>query len=145
MFISITYCAVRWGHECERSGHSSPYILVTFYFILVSNGPIRSVVLPSINHFLDQFPVSLSLPIIFWLKLEYLPAPAAEAAAKEMFSVSERAKLHAAMVIFQIGYAGNHIILRVALNVGISKLVFLIYRTTIGLLLLSPFAYFLEK
>ncbi|XP_074381721.1 protein WALLS ARE THIN 1-like isoform X2 [Apium graveolens] len=60
-------------------------------------------------------------------------------------SVPERVQLHIAMIIFQIGYAGNHIILRIALNVGISKLVFLIYRITIGLLLLSPFAYFLEK
>lgn len=60
-------------------------------------------------------------------------------------SVPERVKLHIAMIIFQIGYAGNHIILKIALNGGISKLVFLIYRITIGLLLLSPFAYFLEK
>ncbi|XP_065852544.1 protein WALLS ARE THIN 1-like [Euphorbia lathyris] len=54
-------------------------------------------------------------------------------------------KLHIAMTIFQFGYAGNHVILRAALNMGISKLVFPIYRNIIALLLLAPFAFFLEK
>ncbi|WCJ43519.1 nodulin MtN21 /EamA-like transporter family protein [Euphorbia peplus] len=53
--------------------------------------------------------------------------------------------LHIAMTIFQLGYAGNHVILRAALNMGISKFVFPLYRNIIALLFLAPFAYFLEK
>ncbi|MBA0690036.1 hypothetical protein Goari_007734, partial [Gossypium aridum] len=38
-----------------------------------------------------------------------------------------------------------HIVSRVALNIGVSKVVYPVYRNIIALLLLSPFAYFLEK
>ncbi|KAJ8764458.1 hypothetical protein K2173_006198 [Erythroxylum novogranatense] len=62
-----------------------------------------------------------------------------------MCSASEQTKLHLAMTIFQLGYAGNHVILRAALNLGISKLVFPVYRNVIALVLLAPLAYFLEK
>ncbi|KDP32670.1 hypothetical protein JCGZ_13668 [Jatropha curcas] len=67
------------------------------------------------------------------------------APSKGLCSIPERTKLHIAMGIFQLGYAGNHVILRAALNMGISKLVFPVYRNIIALLLLAPFAYFLEK
>ncbi|PPD84280.1 hypothetical protein GOBAR_DD18790 [Gossypium barbadense] len=40
---------------------------------------------------------------------------------------------------------GFHIVSRVALNIGVSKVVYPVYRNIIALLLLSPFAYFLEK
>jgi hypothetical protein len=40
-------------------------------------------------------------------------------------------------------YAGFHIVSRAALN--ISTIVFIVYRNLISLVLLSPFAYFLEK
>uniref|UniRef100_A0A2P2JN80 WAT1-related protein n=1 Tax=Rhizophora mucronata TaxID=61149 RepID=A0A2P2JN80_RHIMU len=60
-------------------------------------------------------------------------------------SVPERVQLHLAMLALQFGYAGFHVVSRAALNMGISKLVFIIYRNIIALLLLSPFAYFLEK
>ncbi|KAF2290812.1 hypothetical protein GH714_015577 [Hevea brasiliensis] len=62
-----------------------------------------------------------------------------------MCAVPERTKLQIAMTIFQFGYAGNHVILRAALNMGISKLVFPVYRNITALLLLAPVAYFLEK
>ncbi|KAM4117522.1 hypothetical protein ACB094_02G131100 [Castanea mollissima] len=65
--------------------------------------------------------------------------------AKRMAKVPERAMLHLVMTAWQFGYAGNHIILRAALNMGVSKLVFPLYRNIIALLALAPFAYFLEK
>ncbi|CAN1225880.1 Protein WALLS ARE THIN 1 [Linum perenne] len=62
-----------------------------------------------------------------------------------IWAEAEKMKLHIAMTVFQLGYAGNHVILRAALNLGISKLVFPIYRNLVALLFLAPFAYFLEK
>ena len=64
---------------------------------------------------------------------------------RKMSPVATRAKLHVAMVVFQTGYAGNHVIMRFALNLGVSKLVFPLYRTIIALSVLAPSAYFLEK
>ncbi|XP_022144240.1 protein WALLS ARE THIN 1-like [Momordica charantia] len=60
-------------------------------------------------------------------------------------SIPERFQLHAAMLALQFGYAGFHVVSRAALNMGISKLVFPVYRNVIALLLLLPFAYFIEK
>ncbi|XP_010533584.1 PREDICTED: protein WALLS ARE THIN 1-like [Tarenaya hassleriana] len=60
-------------------------------------------------------------------------------------SVPERLQLHGAMLALQFGYAGFHVVSRAALNMGISMLVFPVYRNIIALLLLLPFAYFLEK
>ncbi|CAA7390688.1 unnamed protein product [Spirodela intermedia] len=57
----------------------------------------------------------------------------------------ERVQLHVSMLALQFGYAGFHIVSRAALNMGISKLVFPVYRNIIALILLVPFAYFLEK
>jgi hypothetical protein len=62
-----------------------------------------------------------------------------------MSPIPERAKLHIAMVVFQTGYAGNHVIMRYALNLGVSKLVFPLYRTIVAFSVLAPSAYFLEK
>ncbi|KHN12669.1 Auxin-induced protein 5NG4 [Glycine soja] len=68
------------------------------------------------------------------------------ASSKRMWcSVPERMQLHLAMLALQFGYAGFHVISRAALNMGVSKLVFPVYRNIIALLLLLPFAYFLEK
>ncbi|XWS45493.1 hypothetical protein CRYUN_Cryun15aG0141200 [Craigia yunnanensis] len=72
-------------------------------------------------------------------------AGSGSASATKMCRVPERAKLHIAMIVFQIGYAGNHVIMRVALNMGVSKLVFPFYRNILALLALAPSAYFLEK
>ncbi|PKI45712.1 hypothetical protein CRG98_034028 [Punica granatum] len=60
-------------------------------------------------------------------------------------SVPERVQLHVAMLALQFGYAGFHVVSRAALNMGMSKIVFIVYRNIIAFLLLLPFAYFLEK
>ncbi|KAL9312537.1 hypothetical protein ACSQ67_017989 [Phaseolus vulgaris] len=60
-------------------------------------------------------------------------------------SIPEKFQLHAAMLALQFGYAGFHVVSRAALNMGISKLVFPVYRNVIAFFLLLPFAYFLEK
>nr|CAD1821001.1 unnamed protein product [Ananas comosus var. bracteatus] len=69
----------------------------------------------------------------------------ADANAKQICGVPERVQLHVAMLALQFGYAGFHIVSRLALNMGISKVVFPVYRNIIALILLVPFAYFLEK
>ncbi|XP_009777724.1 protein WALLS ARE THIN 1-like [Nicotiana sylvestris] len=61
------------------------------------------------------------------------------------FAISEKMQLHLAMLALQFGYAGFHVVSRAALNMGISKIVFPVYRNILALLLLLPFAYFLEK
>ncbi|CAH2067419.1 unnamed protein product [Thlaspi arvense] len=64
---------------------------------------------------------------------------------RTLWGVPEKLQLHIAMLTLQFGYAGFHVVSRAALNMGISKLVFPVYRNIIALLLLLPFAYFLEK
>ncbi|CAE5964235.1 unnamed protein product [Arabidopsis arenosa] len=64
---------------------------------------------------------------------------------RSLWGVPEKLQLHIAMLTLQFGYAGFHVVSRAALNMGISKLVFPVYRNIIALLLLLPFAYFLEK
>ncbi|XP_019457740.1 PREDICTED: WAT1-related protein At3g18200-like [Lupinus angustifolius] len=59
--------------------------------------------------------------------------------------MTEKIKLIVALLVLQCCYAGFHIVSRLALNIGISRVVYPIYRDIIALLLLSPFAYFLEK
>ncbi|KAG1361348.1 protein WALLS ARE THIN 1 [Cocos nucifera] len=68
-----------------------------------------------------------------------------DAAGKKICGVPERVQLHVAMLALQFGYAGFHVVSRAALNMGISKVVFPVYRNIIALILLVPFAYFLEK
>ncbi|KAE9603552.1 putative EamA domain-containing protein [Lupinus albus] len=60
-------------------------------------------------------------------------------------SFPEKFQLHGAMLALQFGYAGFHVVSRAALNMGVSKLVFPVYRNIIAFLLLLPFAYFFEK
>ncbi|WOL02875.1 auxin-induced protein 5NG4-like [Canna indica] len=62
-----------------------------------------------------------------------------------MSQVSEKVKLFIAVLALQFCYAGYHIVSRTALNMGISKIVFAVYRNIIALVLLAPFAYFLER
>ncbi|KAG0461965.1 hypothetical protein HPP92_020441 [Vanilla planifolia] len=66
-------------------------------------------------------------------------------AARVVCGMPEKVQLHVAMVALQFGYAGFHIVSRAALNMGVSKLVFPVYRNIIALLLLAPFAFFFEK
>ncbi|KAB5524426.1 hypothetical protein DKX38_022175 [Salix brachista] len=54
-------------------------------------------------------------------------------------------KLLLALVALQFSYSGFHIVSRVALNIGVSKVVYPVYRNIIALILLGPFAYFFEK
>lgn len=64
---------------------------------------------------------------------------------RKICGVPEKVQLHGAMLALQFGYAGFHVVSRLALNMGISKVVFPVYRNIIALILLVPFAYFLEK
>lgn len=59
--------------------------------------------------------------------------------------VPEKVRLHMAVTALQFCYAGQHIILSAAVDMGVSKLVFPVYRNLTALLLLVPFAYFLER
>ncbi|RRT61265.1 hypothetical protein B296_00034778 [Ensete ventricosum] len=69
----------------------------------------------------------------------------ADVDARKVCGVPERTQLHVAMLALQFGYAGFHVVSRAALNMGISKVVFPVYRNIIALILLVPFAFFLEK
>lgn len=69
----------------------------------------------------------------------------AGSADKKICGVPEKVQLHVAMLALQFGYAGFHVVSRAALNMGISKVVFPVYRNIIALILLVPFAYFFEK
>ncbi|KAI3910472.1 hypothetical protein MKX01_034866 [Papaver californicum] len=60
-------------------------------------------------------------------------------------SPSEKMKFLTALIALQFCYAGFHIVTRFALDMGVSKIVYPVYRNIIALTLLSPFAYFLEK
>ncbi|KAK4490296.1 hypothetical protein RD792_000963 [Penstemon davidsonii] len=67
------------------------------------------------------------------------------AVGRRMCFIPEKFQLHLAMLALQFGYAGFHVVSRAALNMGISKIVFPVYRNILAFLLLLPFAYFLEK
>ncbi|KAJ4733830.1 WAT1-related protein [Rhynchospora pubera] len=69
----------------------------------------------------------------------------ADVDTRAICGVPEKVQLHVAMLALQFGYAGFHVVSRLALNMGISKVVFPVYRNIIALILLVPFAYFLEK
>ncbi|MQM09826.1 hypothetical protein Taro_042704 [Colocasia esculenta] len=60
-------------------------------------------------------------------------------------TATETTKLFVGVLALQLCYGGFHIVSRTALNMGISKVVFAVYRNVIALILLAPFAYFLEK
>ncbi|XP_010465903.1 PREDICTED: WAT1-related protein At3g18200 [Camelina sativa] len=59
--------------------------------------------------------------------------------------VSEKMKLVVALITLQFCFAGFHIVSRVALNIGVSKVVYPVYRNILALILIGPFAYFFEK
>ncbi|KAL6524728.1 WD repeat-containing protein wat1 [Orobanche minor] len=67
------------------------------------------------------------------------------AVGRKICCIPEKFQLHLAMLALQFGYAGFHVISRAALNMGISKIVFPVYRNILAFLLLLPFAYFFEK
>lgn len=59
--------------------------------------------------------------------------------------VSGKVKLFVGVLLLQLGYAGLTVVSAITVNMGISKLVFLTYRSAIAFAFLAPFAYFLEK
>ncbi|KAF7819930.1 WAT1-related protein [Senna tora] len=59
--------------------------------------------------------------------------------------LTEKMKLLVALLALQFCFAGFHIVSRLALNMGVSQIVYPVYRNLIALLLLTPLAYFLEK
>ncbi|KAJ4970467.1 hypothetical protein NE237_003566 [Protea cynaroides] len=61
-----------------------------------------------------------------------------------MESIKEWAS-YMAMVVVQFAYAGSNILIKIALNKGLSQLAFIVYRHLIAMLLLGPLAYFLER
>lgn len=52
----------------------------------------------------------------------------------------EKVKLLVALLVLQFCFAGFHIVSRLALNIGVSQVVYPVYRNLIALLLLSPLA-----
>lgn len=86
------------------------------------------------------------ISLSFFMSVSDSMAEAGYAFANRMgVLVPEHTKLHLAMIVCQLGYAGNHIIMKTALNMGISMLVLPVYRNIVALVALVPFAYFLEK
>ncbi|XP_071691246.1 WAT1-related protein At3g18200-like [Rutidosis leptorrhynchoides] len=65
--------------------------------------------------------------------------------ARSRICVSGKMKLIIAVLVLQLCFAGFHIVSRVALNIGVSKVVYPIYRNLLALILLAPMAYFYEK
>ncbi|XP_057752451.1 WAT1-related protein At3g18200-like [Arachis stenosperma] len=59
--------------------------------------------------------------------------------------MTKKVKLLVALMSLQFCFAGYHIVSRLAFNIGVSKVVYPVYRNIIALLLLSPLACFLEK
>ncbi|KAK8940367.1 WAT1-related protein [Platanthera guangdongensis] len=59
--------------------------------------------------------------------------------------ISAKLKLISAVLLLHLCYASSHIVSRAALNLGVSKMVLLVYRNIIATVLVAPFAYFLEK
>ncbi|CAN6201576.1 unnamed protein product [Urochloa humidicola] len=57
----------------------------------------------------------------------------------------EKVKLLAAVLVLEILIAGFHVVSRAALDMGVSKMAFLVYRNGSALAVIAPCAYFLEK
>ena len=62
-----------------------------------------------------------------------------------VMGIQDSSKAHLALILVQIGYAGNHVISKLALSAGINQMVFCIFRDLIALLVLAPLAYVKEK
>ncbi|KAM1146665.1 hypothetical protein FF1_038494 [Malus domestica] len=50
-----------------------------------------------------------------------------------------------AMVLVQLIYAGSYILIKLSLQDGLNQIVFVVYRHVLGMVLIGPFAYVLER
>ncbi|TVU11224.1 hypothetical protein EJB05_44797, partial [Eragrostis curvula] len=57
----------------------------------------------------------------------------------------EKVKLVAGVVALEALIAGFHVVSRAALDMGVSKMAFLVYRNVSALAVVAPFAYLLEN
>ncbi|CAM6094223.1 unnamed protein product [Calypogeia fissa] len=56
-----------------------------------------------------------------------------------------RLTVHLALLTVQIGYGGYYVLSKAALGNGVDKIIFAVYRDSIGLLFLAPLAFFSER
>lgn len=54
-------------------------------------------------------------------------------------------KVHAALTLVQIGYAGANVLQKVTFNAGTNVIVFSVYRDVVSVSCLVPMAYFSER
>lgn len=66
-------------------------------------------------------------------------------ATEEAGALATKARLVAAVLVLELLVAGFHVVSRAALDMGVSKMAFLVYRNAAALLVVAPVAYFLDK
>ncbi|WVZ78999.1 hypothetical protein U9M48_026631 [Paspalum notatum var. saurae] len=67
------------------------------------------------------------------------------ARGEDQKGATEKAKLVPLVLLLELLVAGFHVVSRAALDMGVSKMAFLVYRNAFALAALAPFAYFLER